>query len=146
MRLRIAKVRDVRTPERGTAGSAGLDFFVPRDFSGQILSPHKTILIPAGIKVDVPDGFALIAFNKSGISNRLGLDVMGCVVDSDYQGEIHLSVVNTSDSAVVINAGDKLVQFILIPVGMHEVESVEEDELFEFDTVRGTGGFGSTGK
>ena len=93
----------------------------------------------------MPDGYALIAMNKSGVSLKKNLMVGACVVDSDYQGEIHLHLINTGNQAVEISAGDKLVQFLLIPVDHGSVEIVDEAELFEKETLRGAGGFGSTG-
>ena len=68
-----------------------------------------------------------------------------CVVDSDYQGEIHIHLVNTSKKKVDIEAGEKLIQFLLIPVDHCPVEVVPETELFSDETQRGSGGFGSTG-
>ena len=145
--LRLAKVRDVKTPIRGTEGSAGIDFFVPNDYPMHLCSiePGERYFIPSGIKANVPDGYALIAMNKSGVSLKKNLMVGACVVDSDYQGEIHLHLINTGNQAVEISAGDKLVQFLLIPVDHGSVEIGGEAELFETETLRGAGGFGSTG-
>jgi len=145
--MKITKIRDVKTPIRGTEGSAGIDFFVPEDFPKDLctIQPNERFFIPSGIKANVPDGFALIAFNKSGVALKKGLLVGASVVDSDYQGEIHLHLVNTSYKAVTIEPGEKLTQFLLIPVDHCEIEVVEEDELFTEETTRGSGGFGSTG-
>ena len=71
--------------------------------------------------------------------------VGACVVDSDYQGEIHLHLINTSNKSVTIEPGEKLTQFLLIPVDHCDVTVVEEDDLFTEETTRGSGGFGSTG-
>jgi len=85
----------------------------------------------------------LIAFNKSGVSVKQGLSVGACVVDEDYDGEIHLHMINTSDKDQTVVTGQKLVQFVLIPVSYIDVEAI--DELPERNTQRGVGGFGSTG-
>ena len=145
--LKIAKIRDVKTPIRGTEGSAGIDFFVPNDYPQELCTvrPGERFFIPSGIKANVPEGYALIAFNKSGVALKKGLMVGAAVVDSDYQGEIHLHLVNTSDKNVTIEAGDKLTQFLLIPVDHGTVETVSEEDLFESESSRGSGGFGSTG-
>ena len=145
--MKITKIRNVKTPIRGTEGSAGIDFFVPEDFPKDLctIQPNERFFIPSGIKANVPDGFALIAFNKSGVALKKGLLVGASVVDSDYQGEIHLHLVNTSYKAVTIEPGEKLTQFLLIPVDHRDVTVVEEDELFTEETTRGSGGFGSTG-
>ena len=83
--------------------------------------------------------------NKSGVSLKKGLMVGACVVDSDYQGEIHLHLINTSTKEVTIEPGDKLVQFLLVPVNHCNIEEVSKTNLFEETTTRGAGGFGSTG-
>ena len=145
--MKITKIRDVKTPLRGTTGSAGIDFFVPNDFPKDLctVQPNERFFIPSGIKANVPDGYALIAMNKSGVALKKGLLVGACVVDSDYQGEIHLHLVNTSYKAVTIEPGEKLTQFLLIPVDHCEIEEVPLGLLFDEDTQRGSGGFGSTG-
>ena len=76
---------------------------------------------------------------------KKGLMVGACVVDSDYQGEIHLHLINASNKPVTIEPGDKLTQFLLVPVNHCAVELVDVDELFDKETTRGSGGFGSTG-
>ena len=146
--MKIWKMREVKTPTRGTPGSAGIDFYVPEDYPSSLctISPGERFFIPSGIKANVPEGYALIAMNKSGVSMRKGLMVGACVVDSDYQGEIHLHLINASDKSVTISPGEKLVQFLLVPVNHCEVEVVTwPDELYEKESVRGSGGFGSTG-
>ena len=145
--MKITKIRDVKTPIRGTEGSAGIDFFVPNDYPNSLrtIGPGDRFFIPSGIKANVPTGYALIAMNKSGVALKKGLMVGACVVDSDYQGEIHLHLINASDKPVTIEPGDKLTQFLLIPVDHCAVEVVNEKELFEEETTRGSGGFGSTG-
>lgn len=144
--MKISKIRNVKTPERGTPLSAGLDFFVPNDFPGEhFLLPGDAVNIPSGIKVKVPHGFALVFMNKSGVAVKKGLQVGACVVDEDYQGEVHLHVRNTSTDVQSIKPGEKLVQALLIPVDYCDVEVVNADELYEEGTQRGEGGFGSTG-
>ena len=85
----------------------------------------------------------MIAFNKSGVATKQGLSVGACVVDEDYDGEVHLHMINTSDKDQTVVTGQKLVQFVLIPVCYIDVEEV--DELPQRNTQRGAGGFGSTG-
>ena len=146
--MKLAKIRDVKTPTRGTTGSAGIDFYIPDDVllpPFGTIEPGGSVMIPSGIKADVPEGYALIAFNKSGIATKRGLQVGACVVDSDYQGEIHVHLTNVSDRATSINNGDKIVQFLLIPVSHCPVTIVSESELYSGITERGDGGFGSTG-
>ena len=143
LKMKVQKLRNVKTPNRGTVASAGIDFYVPEDFETVSLKPGESVLIPSGIKVQVPRGYALIAFNKSGVAVKQGLSVGACVVDEDYEGEIHLHMINTSDKEQVVVTGQKLVQFVLIPVAYLDIEEVYE--IQSRNTERGAGGFGSTG-
>ena len=167
--LQFTKVRNVKSPTRGTEKSAGIDFFIPkfdqqcvddlREKNGDIqfehigggggpaikLFPQQRILIPSGIHVNVPADFVLIAHNKSGVASKKGLDVLACVVDEDYQGEVHISLVNTSRDIIYLSQDDKIIQFILIPVLYAKISEVPTlQELYPAETERGAGGFGST--
>ena len=161
--MKIAKVRPVKTPERGTAKSAGLDFFVPDNFVEQVLPPRRDILIPSGIKANVLEGYMLMAADKSGVvtsksaaiqagrTPKAGaydsIIILGAkIVDEDYQGEIHIHLVNVGNEYVTIKPGTKIAQFILVPVSYDDVEVVPESELFSEVSDRGDGGFGSTDK
>jgi dUTP pyrophosphatase len=93
----------------------------------------------------VPNGYALIAFNKSGIALKRSLVCGACVVDADYQGEIHLHLINVGTKHVFIEPGMKLIQFLLLPVNHCDLTEVNNDNLFNESTDRGSGGFGSTG-
>lgn len=161
--MKIFKVRNVKTPNRGTKVAAGIDFFVPEKdsfyiknpstgelkgpFEQYTVFPQESILIPSGIKARVPEGFALVAFNKSGVSTKKNLIKGAEVVDEDYQGEIHIHIINSGSESQIIEAGDKLIQFSLIAQNYESIEEVEsESSLFEqMESDRGVGGFGSTG-
>ena len=157
--MKIAKIRDVKTPERGTEKSAGIDFFVPNDFIEKVLPPQCDILIPSGIKAQIPEGFMLMAAEKSGVVTSKqaaiaagrtpkptaypSIVVTGAkIVDEDYQGEIHIHLVNVGNSHVTIKPGTKIAQFILVPVSYQNIEVVSESELFPNISERGEGGFG----
>lgn len=161
--MKIAKVRNVKTPERGTPKSAGIDFFVPNDFVEQVLPPQRDILIPSGIKANIPENFMLMAAEKSGVVTTRNaaiqagrkpkatayntVVVLGAkIVDEDYQGEIHIHLVNVGNEYVIIKPGTKIAQFILVPVSYDTIELVPENELFDEASDRGDGGFGSTGE
>ena len=173
--IRYAKIKNVKDLERGTKNSAGIDFYIPNaeDFyvklqeynteKGEwglsdepqkvpnglyVLQPGRSILIPSGIKSYFSDEYALIAFNKSGIASKHSVIVGASVVDSDYQGEIHIDLKNVGDKNISICAGDKITQFILVKIGLDELKKVEsEEELWSgVKTERGEGGFGHTGK
>ncbi|MFW6310888.1 MAG: dUTP diphosphatase [Nanoarchaeota archaeon] len=104
------------------------------------------MLIPSGIKADIPEGYALIAFNKSGVSVKKELDVLACVCDAGYQGEIHLNLVNTGNQNISIEPGEKIVQFILLSISNALPKEVKLEELYSRESRRGDGGFGSTGE
>jgi dUTP pyrophosphatase len=144
--MKFLKIRDVKSPTRGTPQSAGIDLYVPNDFPETTILPGFSVLIPSGLKVNVPEGHAFIAFNKSGVATKKGLQVGACVIDEDYQGEIHIHLVNIGDESQVIKAGDKIIQCVLLPINYENVEVVEtEEDLWQGKvTQRGEGGFGST--
>jgi len=142
--MKISKTRDVKTPTRGTPKSAGIDFYVPNDYEQITVQPSSACRIESGIRVEVPTGYALIAFNKSGIALS-GLQVGACVVDEDYQGVVNLHLFNVSSSPIDIKPGQKLTQFILLPVNYAEVELVNNEDIHKVETQRGTGAFSSTG-
>jgi dUTP pyrophosphatase len=164
--LKLSKIRDVKLPTRGTSKSAGIDFYIPKftkEFLESLFDKNKEsyckyneeyitipaqnrILIPSGIKVNIPEGYMLAAFNKSGISVKKGLDILACIIDEDYQGEIHLSLVNTTNDPVIIYENEKIVQFILVPVLYDNIEEVDISLLYDNITERADGGFGSTNK
>lgn len=161
MKLTFAKVRDVKSPEYGTKGSAGIDFFVPNDFEPTIISPQNDLLIPSGIKANIPHGYMLLGADKSGIVTskfaygraerkpkpevfRSPIIIGAKVIDEDYQGEIHIHLINVGNEQVLIKPGMKIAQFILVPVAYAELEEMSNGKLFTEASERGAGGFGST--
>jgi len=145
--MKILKVKDVKTPERGTKGSAGIDMFIPNDFKPLTIQPGESTFIPSGIKANIPSGYALVAMNKSGIAAKRSMIVGACLIDEDYQGEMHIDLKNVGDTPQTLNPGDKIIQVVCLPINYVTVQEVHsEHELFgDKKTERGTGGFGSTG-
>ena len=141
--MKIQTVRSVKTPTRGTDKSAGIDFYIPEDFQTKIIGLGESVLIPSGVKAEIPEGYMWLALNKSGVATKLGLQVGAQVVDEDYEGEIHIHVTKVTHGTVQLEAGMKIVQLALIKVSYENVELV--DELQPRNTQRGSGGFGSTG-
>jgi dUTP pyrophosphatase len=141
MKLKFQRIRDVDMPRKAYDSSAGIDFFIPRSWNWQIhtIKPGFSALIPSGIVAEIPEGYCLVAFNKSSLG-AMGLTVGACVVDSEYRGEIHLNVFNHSTKEITIKEGQKLIQFLLLPVPSVEIEEGEVTSKTE----RGSGGFGST--
>lgn len=147
--------------EKNKAQIESLDIVIGTDL--MLLKPHARVLIPSGVHVNLEElskriiiegnddnnltaGIALIVHNKSGVGSKKGLDRLAEVIDQDYQGEVHLNVVNTSNEPQVIKPGDKLVQMILLPVFYSKPEVVPFEVLYDNNTERGAGGFGSTDK
>lgn len=142
----FTKVRDVKSPTRAHRTDAGIDFYVPNDIETITLKPGEDYSIPSGVKVVIPEGYALIYFNKSGRATKDKLAVGACVVDSDYRGEAHLHVYNFGLEDRVINPGDKIVQGLIVPVSLCNTKEITNEEYEAYcNTERGEGGFGSTG-
>lgn len=166
-RLRFTKIRDVKSPTRANKGDAGIDFYVPHHLpilemldknptlkesnfvsDSLIVYPRERILIPSGIKVLLePINSMLQANNKSGVCTKTGLIFGAEVIDSPYTGEIHISMINTSKHPIFIKSGDKLVQFIHVPIYLDELEEIPNDlynQMAENWGTRGDGAFGSS--
>jgi len=146
MKLRIAKLRDVTTPTRSHEYDAGLDFYIPNDigWDTKTITPGSQILLPTGIKADIPEGFGLFCFERSSMASK-GLIIGARVVDAEYQGEIHMHCINVGKEDVHLKPGLKLCQFVLSPVVHTKVVVVELDQLYNEITERADGKFGSTG-
>jgi len=163
--IKYFKSRKVKSPVRAHSTDAGIDFMIPsftNEFKNKLcelnphlfindeiikIGPNEKILIPSGIHTKFDHTHALIAFNKSGVSSKLGIIAGAKVVDSDYTGEIHLSLINTTTISVDLTYDQKIMQFILMPIKLDmPVEINSLDELYSNTTSdRGTGGFGSSG-
>jgi len=143
--MKLSKVRQVKTPTRGTKKSAGIDFYVPEDFEKKSMWIGDSIVIKSGIKVKLPKCTAFVGFNKSGVAVKKGLQIGACVIDEDYQGEIHIHLTKVNGEPVSIEPGEKIAQFILIPVYYARIEEVEVEYLYPEISERGEGAFGSTG-
>lgn len=136
--------RDIALPERATAGSAGLDLRACLD-SPLLLEPGQTHLVPTGIAIHLDDpGLAAVLLPRSGLGHRHGI-VLGNLVgliDSDYQGQVMVSVWNRGDHPFTIEPGERIAQMIVVPVVQVEFEVVADFEA----TQRSAGGFGSSGR
>ena len=139
--LNFCKIRNVMSPSRAHQYDAGIDFYVPEDYRGEGIQPGHSAKIASGIKANIAVGMALVAFNKSGVATKHGLQVGACVVDSGYEGEIHLHVMNGSHRTVFNLPNTKLVQFLYLPVALPQIIEVEKHRLFDAQSQRGDGGF-----
>ncbi len=127
-------------PTYGSAAAAGADLYA---LEGAILQSGQTVLVHTGIALEIPEGYAGLIYARSGLATKKGLapaNKVG-VVDADYRGEIMVSLHNHSNQPQSVEAGERIAQLVITPflrVDFEESESLS-------DTVRGLGGFGSTG-
>lgn len=145
MEIKFCKVRDVKTPNKGHAEDAGIDFFIPNDFKEQVLHPSEDILIPSGIKAIIPNGWCMIAFNKSGVATKMKLRNGAVLVDAGYRGEIHIHLFNDGLNDVTLKPGMKIMQFCVVQVPEVELEEITTDDFDKYTSSRGANGFGSSG-
>ena len=131
--------KDAKLPTRATAGSSGLDVYTPKDV---LIPAHKDVLIPLDLAFDIPFGWDLCVYNKSGISTKKHLLKGAELIDSDYTGNCHVHLFNLSDEDVKFNAGDKIAQLVMREVWLGDIIEVQD---LNKNTERGSGGFGSTG-
>ena len=143
--MKFSKIRKVKSPNRANDIDAGIDLFVPEDQQPITLKPQESCVIPAGVKFNVPEGHALVAFNKSGIAVNRKLHVGACVIDCGYQGEVHINLTNVGLIDQYIHPGDKIVQVVLLKLGDSSLQQVKESQLYTSESSRGDGKFGSTG-
>ena len=139
----IKRVRpNARLPVYGTEFSAGADLCACLD-APVTLAPNETHLIPIGIAAELPEGYVGLVFARSGLATKRGLapaNKVG-VIDSDYRGEFFVPLHNHGASPQTIEHGERIAQMILTPY--LTAKFVEAETLSQ--TVRGEGGFGSTG-
>lgn len=145
MNLIYTKTTQVKSPARAHRTDAGIDFFVPDNFGEVVLKPGEDVLIDAGIKVVVPEGYALIFKEKSGVATKRKLTAGASVVDSDYRGVVHFHLFNNGLEDQTISAGEKIIQGIIVPISLCDTVEIDESEYSKLETARGEGGFGSTG-
>ncbi len=130
-------------PTYGSAYAAGADLYALTD--GEVtIAPGETRLVRTGLAMEIPEGYAGLIYARSGLASKRGLapaNKVG-VVDADYRGEIMVALHNHSAVAQTIANGERIAQLVVAP--FLKAEFLEAEELNE--TVRGVGGFGSTGK
>ena len=143
-KLKIKKIDErAIVPTYGSDYSAGADLYALLD-DQVIINPGKTELIRTGLAMEIPEGYAGFIYARSSVASKKGLapaNKVG-VIDSDYRGEVMVALHNHSDETQVIESGERIAQIVIAPFLKAEFEVVSELE----DTIRGQGGFGSTGK
>ncbi len=133
----------VKLPSYKTIGSSGMDLMALTD-KPIIILPKKSYLVPTGISVAMPKNYEIQIRPRSGLAAKNNISVLNTpgTIDSDYRGEIKIILFNHGSDEFLINNGDRIAQIVLMPV--HKIDFEEVDNLP--DTVRGEGGFGSTGR
>lgn len=143
-KVKIKKLDDrAQIPTYGSEFSAGADLYAIIDGGEVEVTPGETVLIRTGIALEIPEEYVGLVFARSGLGTKRGLapaNKVG-VIDSDYRGEIMVSLHNHSRELQTVSDGERIAQLVITP--FLSAEFIESEELD--DTARGEGGFGSTG-
>ncbi len=135
--------KEVITPKYKTDGSSGVDLsaFLEKKV---IIKPNSSELIPTGLQVAIPGELEIQIRPRSGLAAKESIGVLNSpgTIDSDYRGELKIILFNHGKEDFIINNGDRIAQMVLVPILKMEFEEIDSLP----DTVRGQGGFGSTGK
>ena len=142
MKINIKKLTaTAKLPTYGSEFSAGADLYSDEDEF--VIAPGETHLVHTGLSIEIPEGYGGFIYSRSGLATKKGLapaNKVG-VIDADYRGEVRVSLFNHSSVPQTVAAGERIAQLVIAP--FLKADFVEADELS--GTVRGEGGFGSTG-
>lgn len=146
LQIKVRRVRenqDLPLPSYQTPQSAGMDLRADIP-DGWVLKPLERIAVPTGLALEIPEGYEGQVRPRSGLALKQGVTCLNSpgTLDADFRGEVMVILINLSSSEVSLKRGDRIAQLILSPVV--QVKCVEADELSS--TIRGAGGFGSTGR
>jgi dUTP pyrophosphatase len=140
MKLKIKKLHiDAVIPKYANPNDAGMDLFAIENIE---IMPMERKQVGTGIAVEIPADCVGLVWDKSGLSHKFGLKVLGGVIDSGYRGEIKVGIINLGTEKYTFEKGHKVAQMIIQKKETPEIEEVSELS----DSERGEGGFGSTGK
>lgn len=139
---RLSHAADLPLPAYATRDAAGADL-VAALASDMTLAPGARAAIPTGLQIALPEGFEAQVRPRSGLAARHGLTVLNApgTIDADYRGEVMVLLVNLGDAPVTLKRGDRIAQMVIAPV----VRAAFRETTMLDETVRGEGGFGSTG-
>lgn len=126
-----------KAPLHGSDTAAGFDFFCATNMS---IPPRASTLVPTGVCMQIPVGWCGIISPRSSVASKTPLRIGARIIDSDYRGEVMVNLINDSDGDYHIPMHTRIAQIVFVP---HLMSMTEVDVLD--DTVRGEGGFGSTG-
>ena len=133
----------VQLPKYKTGGSSGMDLMALIEKPIKI-KPQESVLIPTGITIAIPEDTEVQVRPRSGLAAKSNISVLNTpgTIDSDYRGEIKIILFNHGKDEFVVNNNDRIAQMVLMPILKAEFEEVNDLP----ETIRGSGGFGSTGK
>ena len=135
--------KNIKLPAYKTSGSSGMDLVA--HVKGKInIKPGKIAIIPTGIAIAIPINYEIQIRPRSGLAAKKNISILNTpgTVDSDYRGEIKIILINLSKKSFVVKSGDRVAQMILSPVAKGKLKEIKILPR----TMRGKGGFGSTGK
>lgn len=139
VKVKIKRLRDdIILPHYVHEEDAGMDLYSTMNIC---LEQNQRILVPLGFSMEFSKGYVALIKGKSGLALNKGLAILGGVIDSNYRGEYAVIILNTGYDDLVIKKNQKIAQLLIQPVERAEIEEVNELS----NTVRGNGGFGSTG-
>ena len=135
--------KNIKLPIYKTSGSSGMDLMAYVK-SKITIKPSKTSVVPTGISVAIPKNYEIQIRPRSGLAAKKGISVLNTpgTIDSDYRGEIKIILINFSKKLFVVKSGDRIAQMVLCPVAKARLKTVKNLPK----SLRGKGGFGSTGK
>src|SRR5690606_12619221 len=142
--IRLEHAHGLELPSYETSGSSGMDLRAAVAEDREIvLLPGRRTLVPTGLIMEIPEGYEIQIRPRSGLAFKHGITCLNSpgTVDSDYRGEVKVLLINHGDDDFRIQRGMRIAQAVLAPVVQVDIE--ERSEISQ--TVRGTGGFGSTG-
>ena len=135
--------KNIKLPTYKTSGSSGMDLvaYIKNKIT---INPGKTAMISTGIAVAIPKNYEIQIRPRSGLAAKKGITVLNTpgTVDADYRGEIKIILINLSKKLFTVKSGDRIAQMVLCPISKGKLKEVKKLPR----TIRGKGGFGSTGK
>ena len=143
--MKIKRLNDFAIePKKGSDYAAGYDLYYAADPNFKlIIPPHQTIMASTGWAMEIPTGYFGGIFARSGLATKKGLRPANCVgvIDEDYRGEVKVALHNDTNYNAYVQGGERIAQLIIMKYNNVDFEEVDKLE----ETVRGEGGFGSTG-
>ena len=140
LKIKIQKVSEnAKVPNYAHRGDAGIDFYSAEE--SYILKSQERKGFLTGIKMEIPNGYVGLVWDKSGLAAKYGIKVMAGVIDSTYRGEVIIVLINLGDKKYLVEKNAKIAQMLIQKIEEAEIEIVKNLNT----TKRGGGGFGSTG-